>query len=94
MKTTKEILLGLGLAIALSIVLEVISEILLDPHLLGNYADLLYFLFAVSISVILALKLSKITATVFAISAFLLFGPILLGIVSAIGCSIGQCPIF
>src|SRR5262249_30747373 len=90
----KEILFGLGLAVSVFIVLRIIGQMLLAPYLLGNYADPLYLLVAVLVTIGLAVKKYNVSAITFAICAFFLFTPILIGIVGAIGCSMGQCPIF
>jgi len=91
MKVIKQILLGSAMALGIWISLYILSVNLLAPLRLGNYTDFLY----VTVNVIglawLLLKKRWVASGSLAVFAICLAGPVLLFIVSVIGCAIGQC---
>ena len=94
MNVVKELALGFLIALTIWIVLDVLSADLFGPLHLGGYADILYFVANFVAFAWLALKRKRVAAGSLAVFAICLTGPVLLFIVSLIGCSTGQCPIF
>jgi hypothetical protein len=68
-----------------------VDRVLLDPHLLGNYDDPLYFFVSALVFAFLAWKMTWKAAWAFAIGALLLSPLFLLELINIYGCSIGQC---
>ena len=94
MKLVKEIFFGFVISLGIWILLYILYVNLLGPRDLGRYADPLYVIANI---LVLAWFISKrrwvavVSLTVFAIA---FAGPVLLFIVSVVGCAIGQCPVF
>jgi hypothetical protein len=93
MKVVKEILMGFLVALGIWIVLFVSSRNLFGRFHLANYLDFVYFAANIIGLTWFVLKRKWYAAGSLIVFAICLAGPVLLLIVSAVGCLLGQCPI-
>jgi hypothetical protein len=93
-KTFVTIWIGLILALATAVVVNVLASFILDAAHVGNYTDLLYIIMSICILIVLSLKKWWVIAGAFTVGALCFFTPITLLILIIVGCAIGQCPVF